>query len=148
MISEDVRVWVQGESPESLRRREDIIRKIREGKIEVEGSVLIGRHCEISEGVKLVNSCIDNYARIGRNTVIEGSAIMDRSVVGEGAEIKNSVIGRHTVVNSNPTNKTKIFDVSVIADDVIIDAGCELISTKIYPHKHVREQSLYGMTIT
>jgi NDP-sugar pyrophosphorylase family protein len=147
-ISEDVRVWVQGESPESLRRREDIIRKIREGKIEVEGSVLIGRHCEISEGVRLVNSCIDNYTRIGRNAVIEGSAIMDRSIVGDGAEIKNSIIGRHTVINSSITNKTKIVDVSVIADDVIIDAGCELISTKIYPHRHIREQTLYGAIIT
>jgi len=147
-ISEEERVWVQGESPESLRRREDIIRKIREGKIEVEGSVLIGRHCEISEGVRLVNSCIDNYTRIGRNAVIEGSAIMDRSIVGDGAEIKNSIVGRHTTVNSNITNKTKIFDVSVIADNVIIDAGSELISTKIYPHKHVRKQSLYGAIIT
>ncbi|MEM2341414.1 MAG: NDP-sugar synthase [Candidatus Bathyarchaeia archaeon] len=147
-ISEDTRVWIQGESPEALRRREDIIRKIKEGKIEVEGSVLIGRHCDISEGVRLVNSCIDNYTKIGRNVVIEGSAIMDRSIIGDDDEIKNSIIGRHTIVNSNPTNKTKIYDVSVIADDVKVDAGCELISTKIYPHKFVAKQSLYKMIIS
>ena len=146
-ISEDVRVWIQGESPESLRRREEIIRKIRDGRIEVEGSVLIGRHCEISDGARIVNSCIDNYTRIGRNAVIENSAIMDRSIVGDCAEIKNSIVGRHTIINSSATEKTKISGVSVIADDVTIEAGCEMISARIYPHKYVRKQLLHETII-
>ncbi|MBS7634541.1 NDP-sugar synthase [Candidatus Bathyarchaeota archaeon] len=146
-ISEDAKVWVQGESLEARRRREEIIKKIEEGRIEVEGAVLIGRHCEISDGVRIVNSCIDNYTRIGKNVVIEGSAIMDRSIIGDNAEIKNSIIGRHTVINSKSVEKTKILDTSVIADDVIIEAGCELVSTKIYPHKQLSRQSLYGKII-
>lgn len=146
-ISEDVKVWVQGESLEARRRKEEIIKKIEEGRIEVEGAVLIGRHCEISDGVRIVNSCIDNYTRIGKNVVIEGSAIMDRSIIGDNAEIKNSIIGRHTVINSKSAEKTKILDTSVIADDVIVEAGCELVSTKIYPHKQLSRQSLYGKII-
>lgn len=146
-ISEDAKVWVQGESLEARRRKEEIIKKIEEGRIEVGGAVLIGRHCEISDGVRIVNSCIDNYTRIGKNVVIEGSAIMDRSIIGENAEIKNSIIGRHTIINSNPTEKTKMLDTSVIADDVIVEAGCELVSTKIYPHKQLSRQSLYGKII-
>lgn len=146
-ISEDVKVWVQGESLEAQRRREEIIKKIRDGRIEVEGAVLIGRHCEISDGARIANSCIDNYTRIGRNVVIEGSAIMDRSIIGDNAEIKNSIIGRHTIINSNFTERTRIHDTSVVADDVIIEAGCELISTKIYPHKHLSKQSLNSKII-
>ncbi|MBS7654722.1 NDP-sugar synthase [Candidatus Bathyarchaeota archaeon] len=146
-ISEDAKVWVQGESLEARRRKEEIIKKIEEGRIEVEGAVLIGRHCEISDGVRIVNSCIDNYTRIGKNVVIEGSAIMDRSIIGDNAEIKNSIIGRHTVILSKSTEKTKILDTSVIADDVIMEAGCELVSTKIYPHKQLSRQSLYGKII-
>ncbi|MEM1506877.1 MAG: NDP-sugar synthase [Candidatus Bathyarchaeia archaeon] len=146
-ISEGERIWIQGESPEALRRREEIIRRIREGRIEVEGSVLIGRHCEISDGARIVNSCIDNYVRIGRNAVIENSAVMDRSAIGESAEIKDSIVGRHVTVNSSQVEKTRILNVSVIADDAFIDAGCEVVSTKIYPYKHITKQSLYNSII-
>ncbi len=146
-ISEDLRVWVQGESPESLRRREEIIKKIERGRIEVEGSVLIGRHCEISDGARIVDSCIDNYTRIGRNVVIERAAVMDRSIIGDNTEIKDSIIGRHTTIKSNSIKRTKILKTSVVADDVAIEAGCELISAKVYPHRYVSEQQLSGLTV-
>jgi NDP-sugar pyrophosphorylase family protein len=137
-ISEEARIWVQGESYEALKRRQEIIRKIKQGKIEVEGAVLIGRHCKISDGVRIVNSCIDNYTKIGKDVVIENSAVMDRAIIEEKAEIKESIIGRHVTILSSPRKQTKINAVSVIADDVTIAEGCKLISTKIYPHQYVR----------
>lgn len=147
-ISEDTNIWIQGESPEALRRRNEIIRKIKDGKIEIEGPVLIGRHCEISDGVRIVNSCIDNYTRIGRNAVIENSAIMDRVIIGDSAEIKDSIVGRHCIINSSQMERTRIHNISVIADDVIIETGCEIVATKIYPHKHLHKQSLHEAIIT
>jgi len=137
-ISEEARIWVQGESYEALKRRQEIIRKIKQGKIEVEGAVLIGRHCKISDGVRIVNSCIDNYTKIGKDVVIENSAVMDRAIIEEKTEIKESIIGRHVTILSSPRKQTKINAVSVIADDVTIAEGCKLISTKIYPHQYVR----------
>jgi NDP-sugar pyrophosphorylase family protein len=137
-ISEEVRIWVQGESAESLKRRNEIIKKIKEGKIKVEGSVLIGRHCKISNDVRIVNSCIDNYTKIGKGVVIENSAVMDRAIIEEKAEVKESIIGRHVTVLSSQRKQTKINSVSVIADDVIIAEGCKLTATKIYPHQYVR----------
>lgn len=137
-ISEEERIWVQGESYEALKRRQEIIRKIKQGKIEVEGAVLIGRHCKISDGVRIVNSCIDNYTKIGKDVVIENSAVMDRAIIEEKAEIKESIIGRHVTILSSPRKQTKINAVSVIADDVTIGEGCKLTSTKIYPHQYVR----------
>ena len=137
-ISEEARIWVQGESYEALKRRQEIIRKIKQGKIEVEGAVLIGRHCKISDGVRIVNSCIDNYTKIGKDVVIENSAVMDRAIIEEKVEIKESIIGRHVTILSSPRKQTKINAVSVIADDVTIGEGCKLTSTKIYPHQYVR----------
>jgi NDP-sugar pyrophosphorylase family protein len=104
-IDEEARIWVQGESPESMRRRKEIIKKIKQGKITVEGSVLIGRHCEIGDGTRIVNSCIDNYTRIGRGVSIENSAIMDRAIIGDKAEIKDSIVGRHVTIRSNSKNR-------------------------------------------
>jgi len=137
-INEEARIWVQGESYESLKRRQEIIKKIKQGKIDVEGSVLIGRHCKISDGVRIVNSCIDNYTKIGKGVVIENSAVMDRAIIEEKAEIKESIIGRHVTILSSPRKQTKINAVSVIADDVTIGEGCKITSTKIYPHQYVR----------
>ncbi|MEM3696580.1 MAG: NDP-sugar synthase [Candidatus Bathyarchaeia archaeon] len=137
-ISEEERIWVQGESTESMKRRKEIIKKIKQGKIEVKGAVLIGRHCQIEDGARIVNSCIDNYTKIGKGVVIENSAIMDRVIIEEKAEIKESIIGRHVTVLSSPKKQTKIEAVSVVADDVTIAEGCKLTATKIYPHQFVK----------
>ncbi|MEM3640550.1 MAG: NDP-sugar synthase [Candidatus Bathyarchaeia archaeon] len=137
-IDEEAKIWVQGESTESMKRRQEIIKKIKQGKIEVEGAVLIGRHCKISDGARIVNSCIDNYTTIGKDVVIENSAVMDRVIIEEKAEIKESIVGRHVTIRSTPKKRTIVDSVSVISDDVTIAEGCKLTATKIYPHQFVR----------
>jgi NDP-sugar pyrophosphorylase family protein len=137
-LSDDCLVWVQGESSDSEKRRHEIILKIKQKKIQVEGAVLIGRHCEIEDGARIVNSCIDNFTRIGKNAVIANSAIMDRVIIGDNAEIYDSIIGRHVVVNSSGIRPTRVSAVSVVADDVTLEEGCTLVGSKVYPHQHIR----------
>lgn len=132
------RLWIQGESSESLKSKKEIVAKIKDGKIKIEGAVLIGRHCRIGDGARIVDSYIDNYTQVGKNTTIENSAIMDRVIIGEKADIKNSIIGRHVTILSNPKKWTRIEKVSVVADDVILAEGCRLTNAKIYPHQFVR----------
>jgi len=147
-ISQDSAIWVQGESTESIQRREEIIRKLKEGRIDLQGSVLIGRHCEIADGARIVDSCIDNYTRIGRNVTVERSAVMDRVIIGDDSEIRDSIIGRHSTINSSPSNATRILQTSAIADDVIVEAGCRLIATKVYPHVNVPRQDSFEKIMT
>jgi mannose-1-phosphate guanylyltransferase / phosphomannomutase len=137
-ISEKKPIWVQGESNDSEKRRQETIQKIKQRKIEIKGAVLIGRHCQIDDGVRITNSCIDNFTRIGKGVIIENSAVMDRVIVGEKAEVTDSIIGRHVTVRSSAQERTRISNVSVIADDVIVEEGCRLEATKIYPHQEVR----------
>ena len=137
-ISGAKRLWIQGESADSMKRKKRIASKINQGKIKVEGSVLIGRHCEIADGVRIVNSCIDNYTRIGRNVTIENSAIMDRVILGDYAEIRESIVGRHVAVNSSQRKMTRIEQFSVVADDVTVQEGCKLSEARIYPHQSIR----------
>lgn len=146
-ISSKERIWIQGDSAESFKGREAIVKKFREGKIQFQGSVLIGRHCEIEDGARIVNSCIDNYSRIGRNAVIENSAVLDRAIIGESAVIKDSIIGRHVTVNSNPEKPTLVGGLSVLADDVSLTAGCRLYSSKVYPHLRLPEGNFEKMTV-
>ena len=131
-------IWVQGDSNDSEKRRQEIIQKIKHKKIEIEGAVLIGRHCQIEDGARIVNSCIDNFTRIGKNAIVANSAVMDRAIIGENAEVYDSIIGRHVVVNSSCQKPTKITAVSVIGDDVVLEEGCSLAATKVYPHQKIR----------
>ncbi len=130
-------IWVQGDSNDSEKSRQEIILKIKQKKIEIEGTVLIGRHCQIEDGARIVNSCIDNFTRIGKNAVVTNSAVMDRAIIGENAEVYDSIIGRHVVVNSSCQKPTKITAVSVIGDDVTLEEGCSLSATKVYPHQKI-----------
>jgi NDP-sugar pyrophosphorylase family protein len=137
-LNDESLVWVQGDSNDSEKRRQEIIQKIKQKKIEIEGAVLIGRHCQIEDGARIVNSCIDNFTRIGKNAVVANSAVMDRVIIGENAEVHDSIIGRHVVVNSSCHKPTKIAAISVIADDVILEEGCSLTASKVYPHQQIR----------
>jgi NDP-sugar pyrophosphorylase family protein len=137
-ISPDKQIWVQGESTDSQKRRNEIVHKIKTGKIHIEGAVLIGRHCEIDDGVRIVDSCIDNYTHLNKDVLVENSAIMDRATIDEGAQIRDSIIGRHTVVHSSRKKPTIISGVSVVADDVTIEEGSLLVTAKIYPHQFAR----------
>jgi NDP-sugar pyrophosphorylase family protein len=137
-LNETSTVWVQGDSADSEKRRQEIIQKIKQKKITLEGAVLIGRHCEIDDGAKIVNSCIDNFTRIGKNAVVANSAVMDRVIIGENAEIYDSIIGRSVVINSSCHKPTKVTAVSVVADDVTLEEGCQLTASKVYPHQQIR----------
>ena len=137
-INQESLIWVQGDSGDSEKHRQEIIQKIKQKKIQIEGAVLIGRHCQIEDGARIANSCIDNFTRIGKNAVITNSAIMDRAIVGEYAEIYDSIIGRHVAVNSSCQKPTKVTAISVVADDVSLEEGCSLATTKIYPHQRIR----------
>ncbi len=106
-ISEKQLIWVQGESNDSVKRREEIVKKIKQGKIEIEGAVLIGRHCQIEDGARIANSCIDNFTRIGKGATIENSAVLDRVIIGEKAEVRDSIVGRHATIRSSNRNKQK-----------------------------------------
>jgi NDP-sugar pyrophosphorylase family protein len=135
------RVWIKGNSPESEKRRRIIIDKVRGGKITLDGSVLIGRHCQIGDGTVIRNSCIDNFCVIGDGVTIENSSLMDRVVVGDGAEVRESIIGRHARIGSTRARSTWVVGQSVIGDDVTIGEGSIFNGNKVYPHKVLRDWS-------
>lgn len=132
-------VWIQGRSPESICRKERIIQNALSGRTRLGGGVFIGRHCQIEEGSIVRDSCIDNFCILGRDVTIERSAIMDRTVIEDGATIQDSIVGRHVRVASSVKRPTWITGLSVIGDDVDIGEGATLASTRVNPHKAIPE---------
>ncbi len=145
-IDPNRRIFVQGTSPDSRKRRRIIQRKFKEGSIKIEGSVLIGRHCQIGDLTYIEESNIDNFTIVGEGVKIIRSAIMDRNFIGDYAYIENSVIARHVELRSTKDRPVKVIN-SVIADDVIIGEGSEIINSKVYPHKVINAGSKLHETI-
>ena len=131
-------VLIQGKSSNSEKFREQILQKINQKKIHINGAVLIGRHCQIEDGVTLTNCCLDNFARIGKNVIVSNSAVMDRAVIGDYTTVTDSIIGRHATVCSSQSRPTKVSDISIVADDVTIEEHSLLSASKIYPHQKVQ----------
>ena len=144
-IKKDKNIYVQGTSPDSRKRRAVIKSMYESGELELEGEVLIGRHASIGSGAYIAYSNVDNFTVIGKDVRIEGSAVMDRSYVGDFAVIKDSILGRHVEVRSSKEKPTRI-EGSVIADDVSVGEGSELINVKVNPHKKISPMSrLYNV---
>jgi len=126
-------VWVQGYSEESIKRREELIKKYKENKLSIDGAALIGRHTRIGDYSKINDSNIDNFCILGEHVTVEKSAILDAATIFDYTHIKDSIIGRKVTVESTRENPTKIESTSVIGNNVHIGKGCRLIRTKVNP---------------
>ncbi len=126
-------IWIQGYSEESIRRRNETIRKYEEHKLTLEGAALIGRHTSIGDFSRVSDSCIDNFCIIGEHANVESSAIMDAAKIGNYANISDSILGRKVVVESTDENVTSIELSSVVGNAVHIREGCRLMKTKVNP---------------
>lgn len=143
-IFPDRNVWVQGYSEESIKRREEIVRKCREGKLSIEGAALIGRHTRIGDHSRISDSNIDNFCILGEYVTIERSVIMDAVRIGDYARISDSIIGRHTFIESTFEAPTNIESNSAIGDAVRIRSGCSFVRTKVNPSLEIPFGSKYS----
>jgi NDP-sugar pyrophosphorylase family protein len=137
-------IWVQGYSEESIKRREEIVRKCNEDKLTINGAALIGRHTRIGDYSRLTNSNVDNFCTVGESVSVEASAIMDAVRVGDYAHLSGSIVGRKTVIESTREHPTRIELNSVIGNAVRIMNGCTLVETKVNPGLTIPQ----GMTYT
>jgi NDP-sugar pyrophosphorylase family protein len=126
-------IWVQGYSEDSIKRREEIIKKYNENRLYLHDSILIGRHTRIGDFSKIQDSNVDNFCILGEHVNLERSAVMDGAKVGDYASIADSILGRKVVVESSRTDPTNIDANSVIGNCVRIRKGCKLIGTKVNP---------------
>jgi NDP-sugar pyrophosphorylase family protein len=132
-IDRERRVYIQGTSNDSIRRREKMMEDINSGRIQVQGCALIGRHTALGNGTTLINSNVDNFCILGEGIYVERSAVLDRCFIGDGATVQGSIVSRHSYVNSSKAHPTEISSLSVIGDDVTVGEGSRIISSKIWP---------------
>ncbi|EZQ01746.1 nucleotidyltransferase [Candidatus Acidianus copahuensis] len=141
-IDSSRRIFVQGTSSDSIRRRNIIISKYKKGRLKIEGNALIGRHCQIGNNVYFQDSSIDNFSIVKNQVRVIRSSIMDRAYIGDNVSIEGSIVGRHVEIRDN----SKVLN-SVIADDVVIGENSEIVNSRIYPHRTINAGSKLHDTI-
>jgi len=142
-ILPDRNVWVQGYSEESIKRREEIVKKYKENKLSIKGATLIGRHTRIGDYSKISDSNVDNFCILGEHVNVERSAIMDAAKIGDYAHISDSILGRKVFIESTRENPTCIESTSVIGNTVHIRKGCRLIRTRVNPGLTIPPDTTY-----
>ncbi|MDP7323675.1 MAG: HAD-IA family hydrolase [Candidatus Woesearchaeota archaeon] len=122
-------------------------------------SAKIGKNCYIGKKAVIEkNVVIKNYAsvegKVGEGSVIDGSVIMESSVIGANCRISSSVIGKNNIIGNGcktKTNATKVFikdhyeeppvkklglftgDNVRLMDDIKSEGG-----KIVYPHKTIK----------
>jgi len=104
----------------------------------IKGNVKIGKNCEIGPNSVIIgDTSIGNGVRIGALSYIENSLIMDDASIGEGAYLKDSVIGRESWIGVKFTGlsgrATKILKGEVIdvSGGIIVGDGAYIGSSVV-----------------
>lgn len=100
-VNSHMRLWVRGRSRFSRARAQEIVAKVQEGKIKIEGNVFIGKDCVIEDGVSLSNCSVGDLSFIKSCSEISHSNILDAWQIGKNVKVSNSFLGRGGSISDN-----------------------------------------------
>jgi mannose-1-phosphate guanylyltransferase/phosphomannomutase len=108
-------------------------------RVQITGSVLIGKNCTIEDGVKLSNTVIGDNCVIGPGAIIRNSVIWNDVVIGQNTEMTSDVICGKCVIGERV----------IIAENVFIGDSCTIYpraqftaNIKLWPEKVVQEGAI------
>lgn len=108
--------------------------------IEFEGTVMLGDHCTIENGVRLQNAVIGDHCRVGDNSSLRNTILWKDVVIGKGCELSQTVVA----------SESRIADHVFVDENVFISNGADIgaasrisANVKIWPHKEIE----YGAVV-
>lgn len=85
--------------------------------VKVTPPVFIGENCQLKENVHIgPNTIIENNCIIDSRSTIQNSLICQRSYVGEGLDIKNSIVDRNFLINLSLETKITMRDNFILSE--------------------------------
>lgn len=109
--------------------------------VEFEGTVILGDHCQIGNGVRIVRSVVGSNVKIGAGTELYDSIIWSNSEIGSNTRIVSDIIASRTQIGNQVYFEDNVF----IGENCKIDDLTILKSNvKIWPGKKIES----GSTVT
>ena len=140
-LSGNVEIDIDGQRTDSLFV--DSNTKIGEGFF-YEGTVVIGKNCEIGKNVRIINSVIGNECAIYDGAEIKNSVLWDHVKVGMQAKISNDIIGNDCIIGQN----------AQISDNIFIGPRCTIgnrtkltPNIKLWPEKIVEDDAILSTSL-
>jgi mannose-1-phosphate guanylyltransferase len=90
-------------------------------------ATLVGAGARVGPGARVAHSSLGADATVGEGALVEGSVVMDGATVAARAVVRRSVVGSRARVGEDAV----LDELSVIGDDVVIDAGRELHAARV-----------------
>lgn len=140
-LSGNVEIDVEGQKKDSLFIGEGS--KVSES-FSYEGTVVIGKNCNIGKNVHIINSVIGNESSVYEGAKIKNSVLWDNVSVGMNAQISNDIVGNDCVVGQNAQIADNIF----IGPRCTIGNRCKLTpNIKLWPEKIVEDDAVLSTSL-
>ena len=130
----EVNVEISGARTGSLYLGEGT--KYQPERMQITGTVVIGKNCTIGDGVKLSNTVIGDNCVIGPGAILSNTVVWSDVVIGHSSELSSDVIG----------SKCSVGEKTVIAENVFVSDACWIgrgshlsANIKLWPEKVVEE---------
>jgi mannose-1-phosphate guanylyltransferase / phosphomannomutase len=141
-ISGKVGLQIDGDKVEStIIGKGSVIKTAAENFV---GNVFLGKNCIIEENVKIFNSVIGDYCRIGSGSIIRNSIIWSGTQTGRNSDISSAVIGFDCTIG----------DFVTIDDNVFMSDKCKignrariLQNIKLWPEKIVEDSAIVNRSL-
>ncbi|MFC1937869.1 sugar phosphate nucleotidyltransferase [Chloroflexota bacterium] len=139
--------WIDIGTPEKyLRVHHDLLTRYGD-RIQTEGKswihreatiakpVLIAEGCTIAEGARIIGPAVlGPRCEVARHAVVEGAVLWEGTKVGEGAVLRNCIVGSHCRIGEG----SHIPDGCILGDNVTVGAGNKLPQgVKVWPDERV-----------
>ncbi len=113
--------------------------KYQPDRVQITGTVVLGKNCTIGDGAKLSNTVIGDNCVIGPGAILSNTVVWSDVVIGHSAELSSDVIG----------SRCSIGEKSLIAENVFVSDACWIgrgarlsANIKLWPEKVVEEGAI------
>ncbi len=112
---------------------------------QLHGPIYLGSSARVLDGAVINGPCsIGSYSIIDSSAIVDRSIIWNNSYVGEHAELRGALVGAQTSIKS----KAVLFEGSVVGDDCLIDEGAIIQpGVKIWPKKEIENGAVVTSSI-
>ncbi|MEW6050658.1 MAG: sugar phosphate nucleotidyltransferase [Candidatus Zixiibacteriota bacterium] len=145
LFAGSVKLQIDGETPGSVPPRVVKGKNVRlEPEVEFGGTVILGDDVQIQAGTRLNNCAIGQRSRVGRGSQIFNSVVWSDTVIGDDCTMNEAIVCSRNRIGHNVLLSDRV----IVSDDCSIGDGATVkTNCKIWPGKTVDEGATVSTSV-